>query len=113
MKFNVYQQIDGILNEIRQRPLVFVYVTTDGCSVCHGLQPQVEKIMSEFPEVYTITVSSTEVPAIASEFQVFTAPALLLFVEGKEYLRRARMISTKEFTNEIEKIVTGYLNKEE
>ena len=47
---------------------------------------------------------------VAGEFQVLTVPVVLLFVEGKEYLRKARIIQTAQFKSEVEKIVTGYLS---
>lgn len=112
MGFISYDNLDEILEDIKQQPIAFLYIVTTGCSVCHGLQPQVEAIFEKFPEVHGMVVDSLKVPEVAAEFQALTAPVLLLFVEGKEYLRKARMINTKEFEEDVKKIVHGYIESQ-
>ncbi|GEQ61706.1 putative thioredoxin or thiol-disulfide isomerase [Vagococcus lutrae] len=104
------KDIETVKQHIAEEKLSLLYIGQENCSVCHGLKPQIQKIMSEFPDVYTMEVDAMDVPEVAGEFQVLTVPVVLLFVEGKEYLRKARIIQTAQFKSEVEKIVTGYLS---
>ncbi|WEB82232.1 thioredoxin family protein [Vagococcus lutrae] len=104
------KDIETVKQHIADEKLSLLYIGQKNCSVCHGLKPQIQKIMSEFPDVYTMEVDAMDVPEVAGEFQVLTVPVVLLFVEGKEYLRKARIIQTAQFKAEVEKIVTGYLS---
>lgn len=101
-------QISTAQEIITKEPLTFVYIGQKNCSVCHGLKPQIGKIMAAYPQVKLIELDALEVPEVAEAFQVLTVPVLLLFVEGKEYLRKARIVNTMTFKQDIHKIITGY-----
>lgn len=93
---------------IKANPLTLVYIGQENCSVCHSLKPQVERILSDFSGVRQIELDAIETPEVAEAFQVLTVPVILLFVEGNEYLRRARAMNTNDFKNDISKIILGY-----
>lgn len=89
---------------IAQHPLAFLYITTPNCSVCQGLRPQIEQILTMYPRIESRTVDASQVTETAGAFHIFTAPVLLLFVEGKEYIREARIVHTEAFEQKIAKI---------
>lgn len=93
---------------IAHEKLVFLYIGQANCQVCHSLKPQIEELLASFTDVTMIELDALEEPEVAEAFNILTVPVLLLFVEGREYLRRARIINTKEFLNDFEKIVSGY-----
>lgn len=93
---------------IQNESLVLVYIGQKNCSVCHSLKPQVVKVMEKFPRVKMIALDAQETPEVASQFQVLTVPVIMLFVEGKEYLRKARIVQMQAFESEVEKIINGY-----
>jgi len=72
--------------------------------VCHGLQPQIENMLADYPKIQSRTVDASEVTEIAGKFNIFTAPVLLLFVHGKEYIREARIVHTEAFEQKITRI---------
>ena len=76
--------IDQVLRYIKENKLTFVYISKENCGICHVIQPQVQEMLTEFPAIKPIQVSADDIPEVASQFTVFTVPALLLFVEGKE-----------------------------
>ncbi|WP_080145763.1 thioredoxin family protein [Marinilactibacillus piezotolerans] len=86
------QTIEEIRTFIASNPLAFLYISRENCGVCHVVRPQVEEMLEDFPTIRTLQVSADEVPEVAGEFTVFTVPALLLFIEGKEMIREARFI---------------------
>lgn len=102
------QTIDEVVLFIEQHPLAFVYVSRENCSVCHAVQPQVQEILKEFPRIEPIQVSADQVPEVASQFTVFTVPALLLFVEGKEVLREARFVVMDDLHDQFQRITENY-----
>lgn len=95
---------------ISNHPLAFIYISRTGCSVCHALLPQVGELMEKFPEIRLAHVNSAEVEEVAERFTVFSVPAMMLFVEGKEYLREARAVHMNLFEEKLRKIYVGYSN---
>jgi len=93
---------------IQGKDLVFLYISQPNCSVCHGLKPQIEQILMCYDDLVQVELDALEVPEVAEAFDVLTVPVLLLYVEGREYLRKARIVNTKEFSYEVSKIIHGY-----
>ncbi len=89
---------------IHKQTLSFLYISSPNCSVCHGLKPQVQNLMGKYPLIALGSVNTQEVTEIAGLFSIFTAPALLLFVEGKEYIREARIVHMDLFDEKVSKI---------
>lgn len=102
-----FQQLNSLnaINEfIQKHQLSFIYISRPGCSVCHGLLPQVQTLMKKYPGIQLGHVDAEEVEAVAGRFSVFTVPVLLLFVDGKEYVREARIVHMDQFDRKINKI---------
>jgi len=102
--FRKLPSLQDIEKFIQSHPLTFLYITQPKCSVCHGLEPQLIPIFEKYPKIHTGRVDSEEVPEIAGQFQVFTAPVALLFLHGEEYIRKARFIPVTELDYEISRI---------
>ena len=100
--------IEMVENFIHQHSLSFIYISRHDCSVCHALLPQVLELMTQFPRIQLGHVNADAVEEIAGRFSIFTVPVLLLFIEGKEYLREARMVHLDLFTQKINKIYELY-----
>ncbi|MDY0393274.1 thioredoxin family protein [Virgibacillus halophilus] len=88
-QLNTLEKIDSFIAE---NQMSFIYITQPNCSVCHGLLPQIQELMERYPKIKLGKVDAASVPAIAGKFSVFTVPVLILFIEGKEYLREARIV---------------------
>lgn len=71
---------------------VLLYISSPGCSVCHALLPQVNTLLKEFPEVTPLYANTGLAPDIAGQFTVFSVPAILFFVCGKEVFRVVRFV---------------------
>lgn len=108
--FEELNTMEAVDHFISSNPLSFVYISRTGCSVCHALLPQVGKLMRKFPEIKLGHINSEKVEEVAGRFSVFSVPALLLFIEGKEYLREARIVHMDLFEEKLQKIYEGYLN---
>ena len=90
---------------ITKEPAVLVYFKNDHCGPCLALRPKVQELIeSEFPRLKFIVVDSVQQPELNGEFQVFANPTLLVFFDGKEYIRKSKYVSIPELAAEIERL---------
>ena len=81
------------------------YFSTLSCSVGEALEPKVrELVATQFPRIEFIWIDMNAAPEILGSQNVFVEPTLLLFVEGKEYLRRSRNVHLSEFKEAVQRI---------
>jgi hypothetical protein len=71
------------------------------------LLPQVEEVLKEFPNIQKGIVNAGKVEEIAGFLMAFTVPVLVLYVNGKEYLREARIVHVEKFRENVTKIYEG------
>ncbi|WP_058308090.1 thioredoxin family protein [Gracilibacillus massiliensis] len=102
--FQTFHSENEIDYFIESNQLSFLYIAKNNCSVCHSLLPQIEEIMQYFPAIVTGYVLIDELPSIAGRFSIFSAPVLILFIEGKEYLREARIVHLDQFQSKLNRI---------
>jgi len=90
-------------NRMKQNePALLGYFSTDACNVCKVLKPKVEElIQEEFPQVKLAYVKSDVLPDVAGQHQVFAAPTILVFYDGRETIRKSRNIGIDELRREI------------
>lgn len=82
----------------------FLYVSRTNCGVCHAILPQVKDLLTEFPLIQLGHINADDVEEIAGRLSIFTVPALLLFVDGKEVIRKARFVQMQSLHDKISKI---------
>lgn len=63
--------------------------------------------MVEFPKIEMGLVNAGKVEEIAGFLMAFTVPVLVLYVDGKEYLREARIVHVESFKDKVAKIYNG------
>jgi thioredoxin-like negative regulator of GroEL len=96
------QTIENINNTIKDNLAVMVYFSAPTCNVCHALKPKLlEAIESNFKEFEVISVDTSVDQEVAAHFSVFTIPTVLIFLDGKEFLRKSRHMSVGEVIEEI------------
>lgn len=102
--FEILTSLEEAEQFIQQHKLAFLYISRADCSVCHALLPRIQSIMTQYTEIALAHIDAQEVQEVAGRFSVFTVPVLLLFIEGREYVREARIVSTDLFDDKIRKI---------
>ena len=96
------QTIENINNTIKENLAVMVYFSAPTCNVCHALKPKLlEALDTDFPEFKVESVDISVEEDIAPHFAVFSIPTVLIFLDGKEFLRKSRHMSVHEVINEI------------
>jgi thiol-disulfide isomerase/thioredoxin len=94
-------EFDQILAE---NDAVLAYFSTETCSVCHVLKPKVIEMATEsFPKMEMIFIESDQLPELAAQYRVFTAPTVIVFFAGRETIRKSRAFGVDELRSEIER----------
>ncbi len=83
--------------------MVLLYFGTNSCGVCIDMKPKVEKILKKYPKIKAFQVDVEDSIKIATSYNIFTIPAILLFIQGKETVREARHISIPDIDNKIDR----------
>lgn len=96
--------INSVENFIVDHQFSFLYVSRTNCGVCHVILPQVKNLLKEFPLIQLGHINADDVEEIAGSLSIFTVPALLLFVDGKEVFREARFVQMQSLHEKISKI---------
>jgi len=103
-EFDVLTTIEAVEDFILENKLSFLFISQPNCSVCHSLLPQVQALIANYPEIRSGYIDAADVTEVAGRFSIFTVPVLLLFVEGKEYIREARIVHMELLEEKIDKI---------
>lgn len=93
-----YESIEKI---IKDNQMVLVYFGGNNCSVCCALKPKIEDMIKRYPKIMSIEVNTEKALALSAACNIFTIPAILMFIEGKEIIREARHISIEDIETKI------------
>ena len=93
------------LNEILSRKdAVLAYFSSNECNVCKVLKPKVlELLENSFPKVNQLYINLSEYPEIGSQHSIFTVSTILVYFQGKEFLRKSRNVGISELGNELKR----------
>lgn len=89
---------------VAEKPAVLAYFSTTECNVCKVLKPKVmELVLSEFPQISLVYVETNLQPEVAAQNRIFAVPTLLVFFDGKEYIRKSRNFGLDELRMELQR----------
>ncbi len=94
----------GSLAEVRalvaREPAVLAYFSTPDCRVCQALRPKVGELLArEFPRMAGVYVDCGALAA--GQYRVFSVPTLIVFFEGREWLRHGRSVGLADLRQAI------------
>ncbi|MBI9010601.1 MAG: thioredoxin family protein [Clostridiales bacterium] len=95
----ILNNLKEVQNIISNNTMVLTYFTSSDCNLCKDLFPKVKRMLEEFPNVVAIRSEVDEELGLVGTYNVFTIPTIILFIEGKETIRRSRQIGIKEFSD--------------
>lgn len=98
---NLLTSKETIKELINNNKMLLLYFSNNTCGVCHVLKPKVEKLLKNYPEIKSYQIDLEKSLEIAAEYSIFTIPAILVFIEGKEIIREARFISIQDMESKI------------
>ncbi|MBI1938647.1 MAG: thioredoxin family protein [Ignavibacteriales bacterium] len=97
--------IEDFSSFIQSNKAAVVYFSTPDCNVCKVLKPKLIEFLSEnFPLIKFGYVNIDGLKETAAQKSVFTVPTILFFIEGKEYIRKARFVNFDELEGELRRV---------
>lgn len=96
--------LDMIDSFLKEHQYSFIYISRTNCGVCHALLPQVKELLQRYPLIQLGFINADAVEEIAGRFSIFTVPAMLLFIQEKEYIREARFVHLDALEEKIKKV---------
>lgn len=90
---------------IKENAGILFYFTTDSCSVGEAFEPKVRNLLSQkYPKLEFNFIDMNMAPELCAYCHVFAEPTILLYLEGKEFLRKSRHIGLSELDMAITRI---------
>ena len=94
-----------LLETIKNEQAILVYFQNDNCPPCFSLRPKIEEmIKNDFPLMKLVFVNSIKDANVAAHFNVFAHPTLLVFFEGREFIRVSKYVSVVELKGKIQRL---------
>jgi thioredoxin 1 len=94
--------LESIEQTIQTHPAVMLYFSAPACSVCHVLKPKLfEALATEFDAFQTVDIDISLAPEAGAHYGVFAAPTVIVFLDGREFLRKTRNMNVGEVVEEI------------
>ena len=82
----------------------FLYISAPNCGVCQALRPKVMEMMrNQFPQLQPFYVETHKNPEIAAQLGIYTNPSLVIFLQGKEFIRQSRVISLVQIQEKLKR----------
>ncbi len=99
------KSLDEVKRLIDSELGVLLYFSTPTCNVCHALKPKIiEEFDKNFPLIKKVFVDSSELPEIGVNYNVFSVPTMLLFLDKKEFVREGRNVSVPVFVDKVKRV---------
>lgn len=93
---------DQVEKLVTDEPAVLLYFYSDNCAPCLSLRPKVVELVCEsFPEIKIGFVNGETDRSIPAKFNAFSFPTLILFFEGKEYIRESKYVAMPQLSASI------------
>ncbi|CUO02779.1 thioredoxin family protein [Clostridium sp. NSJ-49] len=88
---------------IENNKMSIIYFTGSACGACEVIKEKLESILNEFPKIECREVNGEKHIDLAAKYGIFSLPIMLLFIEGKEFLRVGRNVNLLELKNNFER----------
>jgi thioredoxin-like negative regulator of GroEL len=101
---NSITSIEDFIHTIKTKQACLIYFSHNKCNVCKVLKPKILKLLqTDFPKLEMFYSDTVDNPEIAAQNSIFTVPTILIFFNGKEFLRKSRNIGIEELKKNIER----------
>lgn len=99
------EELDTFQDLAKSSEMFLAYLTSPDCGVCGAIKPGIEAILEKHPQIVSVQVDTGK-GEIAAQLSVFSIPAVLVYVQGKETIREARYFSVEILQEQIERYLS-------
>lgn len=105
MEFKAITTEEEFQEVLRDNLGVLFYFSAISCNVGEALEPKVLNLLeNNYPKIPFYYVDMNASPEISAKNSVFVEPTILVFFDGKETIRKSRIISIQDLSNAISRI---------
>lgn len=102
MSYTLISSAEQYEQAVQSQPAVAVYFKGSNCSVCNVLLPKLEAMLTDdFPQIPLTVVDAEATPDLAAQNTILTVPGLLVYLDGKIFLREIRHINLDRLRNDL------------
>ena len=95
-------RIDEFNDFIKSNSAALIYYSTPDCNVCKVLKPKTLDFINEnFPLIKPAYVDCEKATELAAQNSIFTVPAIIIYFEGKEFIRKSRNVNFAQLKVEL------------
>jgi len=99
--------LEQLQQTIREEIGVLLYFSGENCNVCHALRPKFKELFDkEFPLIKQIYLDAHENAEISAHYRVFSVPTMIVFLDGREFVREGRAVSMHKMTEQLKRPYT-------
>ena len=103
--------INSILQKVKNNKAILLYFKNDKCAPCKALRTKIQKLVEQkFPQMKFEIVNSIEQPELTQTFNVYSNPTILVFFQGKEFIRKSAYISLPALEQEMNRLYQLAMN---
>ena len=96
---------DAFLRFVNNNRAVLFYFSTMSCAVGENLEPKVKNLVSsKYKKIIFCSIDMNASQKLCASLQIFVEPSILLFVDGKEFIRLSRNIGLVPLEKSISRI---------
>lgn len=95
-------------NLISNNDMVILYFSGSDCGVCKIIKPQIIELLNKYPKIKSAEIKTEESIEISAQYNIFTLPSVLMFIDGKEVIRKLRYMSLVELESNISRYYNLY-----
>jgi len=78
---------------IKKNDMLLVYFGGNTCNVCRDIMPKIDAMIERYPFIKAVKVEVQKSPELSASYSVFTVPVVILFIQEKETVREAGIMS--------------------
>jgi len=83
---------------------LMIYFSGNDCGVCKVLQPQIKQLLDDrYPKISQVYLEADENLELCGTLGIFTVPTLIIYFDGKEFIRKSRNFSTLELDKDLQR----------
>lgn len=98
---DIVKNIEEIYELKNKHEMLMVYFGSTACGVCVAMKPKMEQMLEKYPNIKLVEVEAENNPELSAKYNVFTIPVIILYIQGKETIREARIISLEKLEQNI------------
>ncbi|AIY81561.1 thioredoxin family protein [Clostridium botulinum 202F] len=93
---------------IKENNMTVVYFSANTCGACVILKEKIKELLYEYRNIKICEVLGDESIDVTASFDIYSAPIMIFFIDGKEVFRESKYASIEEIKKKIDRYYNLY-----